>query len=106
MRKSRVLVAAAGLSLGLLTVWLRVGWLQIVQHAAYSERAELNQEQRVLLKPVRGNLLDRNERVLARDLITVSVSAAPREMANPRQTARDLAKILGLNPVKLVHAFD
>jgi penicillin-binding protein 2 len=70
MRRSRVLVAAAGLGLGLLTLWLRVGWLQIVRHDAFARRAELNHEQRVLLKPVRGSLVDRHGRALARDLVT------------------------------------
>ena len=45
---------------------------------SYAARADLLQEQRVLLKPVRGNLLDRRGRVLARDLVTYAVAAAPR----------------------------
>ena len=105
MRKSRVLVAAAGLFLGLAVVWLRVGWLQIVRHAYYTERADLNQEQRVLERPTRGNLLDREGQVLARDLMTYSVSGAPREMADPRATARALAGLLGEPPARLLRAF-
>lgn len=95
MRKSRVLVAAAGLFLGLALVWLRVGWLGVVQHGAYVQRAERNQEQRVLVKPVRGDLLDRNGRPLARDLLTYTVSAVPAEMSDPRAAARTLARLLG-----------
>jgi cell division protein FtsI/penicillin-binding protein 2 len=105
MRKSRVLVAAAGLLFGLLVVWLRVGWLQIVRHNYYAERADLNQEQRVLQRPTRGNLLDREGQVLARDLITYSVSGAPREMANPRATACALAALLQEPPARLLKAF-
>ena len=105
MRKSRVLVAAAGLLLGLVVVWVRVGWLQIVRHAHYTERADLNQEQRVLLRPARGNLLDRGGQVLARDLKTYSVSGAPREMANPRRTARALADLLDESPARLARLF-
>jgi cell division protein FtsI/penicillin-binding protein 2 len=105
MRKSRVLVAAAGLLLGLVLVWLRVGWLQVVRHAHYTERADLNQEQRVLLRPTRGNLLDRGGQVLARDLQTYSVSGAPREMADPGRTARGLATLLGEPPARLLKAF-
>src|SRR5262245_43617710 len=105
MRKSRVLVAAAGLLLGLLVVWLRVAWLQVARHAYYVQRADLNQEQRVLLRPVRGHLLDREGRVLARDLQTYSVSAAPREMEDPHRTARGLAALLGEPPRRLVKAF-
>jgi cell division protein FtsI (penicillin-binding protein 3) len=100
-----VLVAAAGLLLGLVVLWLRVAWLQVVQHAHYAERAELNQEQRVLVRPVRGELLDRRGRPLARDLLTCSVSAAPREMADPAAVARGLAALLHLDARRLAAGF-
>lgn len=88
-------MAAAGLFFCLGVLWLRVGWIQIVCHATYAERAAHNHVTRVLLPPVRGQLLDRYGRPLARDLITYSVSAAPREMKHPRRTARELAGMLG-----------
>jgi cell division protein FtsI/penicillin-binding protein 2 len=105
MRKSRVLVAAAGLLFGLLVVWARVAWLQVARHDYYAGRADLNQEQRVLLRPARGRLLDRHGRVLARDLLTYSVSAVPREMKNPRATARALAALLDEDPRRLERGF-
>jgi cell division protein FtsI/penicillin-binding protein 2 len=105
MRKSRVLMAAAGLFLGLAGLWIRVAWLQIVEHAHYEARAERNQEQRVLVPPVRGNLLDRHGKPLARDLLTCSISAAPREMTDPGHTARDLARVLDMDAQKLARAF-
>jgi len=98
-------VAAAGLLLGLVLLWLRVAWLQLVLHASFVERADRLQEQRVLLQPVRGNLLDRRGRVLARDLTTYSVSAAPREMSDPRGTARALARLLAIDARRLQRSF-
>ncbi len=106
MRKSRVLVAAAGLLLGLLALWLRAAWLQLACHGEYEARAERIQEQRVLLKPVRGDLLDRFGRPLARDLVTASISAAPGEMKAPRAAARELALLLGRDPRPLERAFE
>lgn len=105
MRKSRVLVAAAGLFLGLLVVWLRVGWLTIVQHHHFEERAERNQEQRVLQRAVRGDLLDREGRPLARDLRTCTVSAVPAEMTDRRACARALARVLDLQARTLEREF-
>jgi cell division protein FtsI/penicillin-binding protein 2 len=105
MRRSRVLVAAAGLSLGLVVLWLRVAWLQIVQHAYYAARAEMIQIQRVPVRPLRGVLLDRRGRPLARDLLTWSISAAPREMAEPAPVARGLAALLGLDAARLAREF-
>jgi len=98
-------VAAAGLLLGLVVLWMRVAWLQVVQHSYYAGRAELNQEQRVLVRPVRGELQDRRGRPLARDLLTCSVSAAPREMADPAVVARGLAALLHLDARRLAGEF-
>jgi len=98
-------VAAAGLLLGLVVLWLRVTWLQVVRHSYYAGRAELNQEQRVLVRPVRGELLDRRGRPLARDLLTCSVSAAPREMRDPAIVARGLAALLHLDARRLAGEF-
>jgi stage V sporulation protein D (sporulation-specific penicillin-binding protein) len=100
-----VLVAAAGLFIALLTLWVRVAWLQVVRHAYYSERAERNQEQRVLVNPVRGDLLDRYGRRLATDVVTYSLSAIPHEMADPARTAHDLAGLLKLEPRMLLREF-
>src|SRR5712692_6638532 len=105
MRRSRVLVAAAGLFLGLACLWLRVAWVQIGLHGFYVERAERNQEQRVLIRPQRGQLLDRHERPLARDLPTYSISAAPREMKDATDVARVLAKLLASDPRRLEREF-
>lgn len=98
-------MVAAGLLAGLVCLWLRIGWLQVVCHSDYERRAERIQEVRVLVPPVRGQLLDRWGRPLARDLLTYSISAAPREMKNPRATAGDLARVLGHDPVKLAREF-
>jgi len=98
-------VAAAGLFLGLVVLWLRVAWLQVVQHGRYEARAELIQEQRVLVRPMRGALLDRQGRPLARDLLTWSISAAPREMKDPAAVADGLAALLHRDSRRLRGAF-
>jgi cell division protein FtsI/penicillin-binding protein 2 len=105
MRKSRVLVAAAGLFLGLALVWLRVGWLAVVQHQEYEQRAERNQELRVLVPPIRGDLLDRHGRPLAQDLLTYSVAAVAAEMSDPAACAATLGRLLHRNPHVLEHQF-
>ena len=99
-------MAAAGLFVALVVIWLRILWLQVFAHSDYAARADRLQEQRVLLRPVRGQLLDRRGRILARDLVSYSISAAPREMKSPRHTARELARILDLDPQRLQRQFD
>ncbi len=98
-------MAAAGLSVGLLALWLRVGWLQIARHAYYLARADVIQILRVPVRPLRGELLDRRDRPLARDLLTWSVSAAPREMKDPAAVARGLAGLLRLDAARLAREF-
>src|SRR5439155_25883492 len=56
-------------------------------------------------RPGRGALLNRYERPLARDLVSYSISAAPREMAAPAAVARSLAGLLRGDPRRLEHAF-
>ena len=98
-------MAAAGLFLGLACLWARVAWLQIAVHGSFEARAERNQEQRVLIRPERGELRDRRGRPLARDLPTYSIAAAPREMKDARAVARQLASLTGLDPRRLERDF-
>src|SRR5258706_2283108 len=98
-------MAAAGLLLAFAGLALRVFWLQVPLHGLFEMRAERNQEQRVLQPPVRGDILDRNGRPLARDLLTCSISAAPREMDDAAGTARQLARTLGLQGPALLRRF-
>jgi len=100
-----VLLVAAGLLCALVALWLRVAWLQIVQHAEYVRRAAVIQIQRVPVRPLRGELLDRRGRPLARDLLTWSVSAAPREMEDLPAVARGLARVLGRDAARLGREF-
>ncbi len=98
-------MAAAGLFFALVVLWLRIGWLQVARHAYYADRAERNQEERVLIKPVRGDLLDRHGRRLASDVIAYSLAAVPHEMADADAVARDLAALLHLERRGLERAF-
>ena len=74
LRKSRVLVAAAGFLLAFLALWLRSAWLQLPMHAAFEARAQGNWGQIEVVPPERGKILDRHGRPLARDLLTPSGS--------------------------------
>ncbi len=97
LRKSRVLLAAAGLFLGLLCLWLRVGWLQIALHSKFLARAAENQQLRLKLVPKRGELLDRNGRVLAHDLVVSRVAVYRPQLKDLTRTAARLAPALGEN---------
>jgi cell division protein FtsI/penicillin-binding protein 2 len=95
MRKSRVLMAAAGLFLGLLCLWVRVGWLQLGLHGHFTARAAANQQLRLKLIPKRGELLDRHGRVLAHDLLVSRVAVYRPQLRDVPRVAARLAPILG-----------
>jgi len=101
MRKSRVLLTAAGLFLGLTCLWVRVAVLQTAMHAHYSARARENQQHHQKLLPRRGVLTDRRGRVLAHDLGVSQVAVYPPQLTDPMAAARVLAPITKETPVKL-----
>lgn len=101
LRKSRVLAVAAGLSLGLVCLWARVAWLQIPAHGHFVARAAETQQLRHKILPRRGELLDRNGKVLAHDLLISRVAVYRPQVVNVRATAAKLAPVLGENEAKL-----
>ncbi len=101
MRKSRVLLTAAGLLFGLTCLWVRVAVLQTAMHAHYSARARENQQHHQKLLPRRGVLSDRRGRVLAHDLGVSQVAVYPPQLADPMAAARVLAPVTKESPVKL-----
>ena len=106
MRKSRVLVAAAGFLLAFLALWLRSAWLQLPMHAALESRAQGNWGQKEVVPPERGKILDRLGRPLARDLLTCTVAVHTRYFDGAAATASALARALGLNGRELQHRFE
>lgn len=101
MRKSRVLLAAAGLFFGLTCLWVRVAVLQTAMHGHYSARARENQQHHRKILPRRGVITDRRGKVMAHDLGVSQVAIYPPQLENPMAAARVLAPIVQENPVKL-----
>jgi cell division protein FtsI/penicillin-binding protein 2 len=101
MRKSRVLLAAAGFLILLVGVWVRVAWLQVALHDHFVARAAENQLSRHKLVPRRGPLLDCNGRVLAHDLPVSRIAVIRSQLKDPAAAARALAPLLGLDAGEL-----
>ncbi len=102
MRKSRVLLAAAGLFFFLACLWVRVAWLQVALHEHFAARAAENQLQRHKLVPRRGELLDRSGRVMARDLPVSRVAVYRPQLGDLGKVAKALAPLLGRTPAALL----
>ena len=80
MRRIRMVVVLAGFALWALIIVGRLVWLQAIQHSAWQQRADRQQERTFAVAPQRGILYDRNLRELAMTVTVDSVYAVPAEM--------------------------
>jgi cell division protein FtsI (penicillin-binding protein 3) len=80
-------------------IGVRLGWLQIVRHGEFVDRAKQQQERGFEVAPHRGVLYDRNLRELAMTVLVDSVYAVPSELGDNRaDDAALLAKIVHVDP--------
>src|ERR671922_1520849 len=70
---SRALFVAAFIGFWMLVVCARLVFLQFSQHEGLANRARQQQQNAIETTPQRGELLDRQERQLARSVQTVSL---------------------------------
>jgi len=76
---------------------IRLFYLQLFEHARYTEIAKNNRNVVINLPPKRGLILDRNLEKLAMNVPKYSVYAVPRCMKDKAETAGCLAAILNKN---------
>lgn len=92
--KRRALAAAAVLGLWSAGIEARLVYLQIVQHDELVARAARQQLRTIAVPAKRGEILDRNGRVLAYSVDTDSVYAVPTEIGDPGRAAAALCAAL------------
>jgi cell division protein FtsI (penicillin-binding protein 3) len=95
--RRRVLVIASLLVFWMLAVAVRLVYLQTFEHDWLSERARRQQQGEIETSPLRGLVLDREGRELARSVDTESFFAVPYELGDIRQTSDRLAPLVGLD---------
>ena len=76
----------------------RLVHLQVLRHRFYSNRAERQVTGSRSIPVSRGEIRDRNNRVLAMNVEVNSLAINPRVVVDRRSTARKLAAHLGMNP--------
>src|SRR5687768_9005996 len=94
----RALFVAAFIGFWMLLVCFRLIHLQFTQHEGLANRARQQQQNSIETSPQRGELLDRQERQLARSIQTVSLFLDPDGLdeATLDRNAQQLAKSLGM----------
>lgn len=101
MRRLRIAVV-----LGIFAFWAalisgRLVWLQVIQHADWAHKAEMQQQRTFKVAPRRGILYDRDLHELAMTVVADSVYAVPSEIgsiANKERDAQELAKVVHTDP--------
>src|SRR5678815_4667249 len=99
----RALFVAAFIGFWMLVVCARLVYLQFSQYESLANRAHQQQQNAIETSPQRGELLDRQERQLARSVQTESLFVDPTDVtyAELECTAESLSAALGLNHADL-----
>jgi cell division protein FtsI (penicillin-binding protein 3) len=94
--RRRALVIISLLVFWMLVITTRLVYLQTFQHETLARRARLQQQDAVETSPMRGLVLDRQGRELARSVDTESFFAVPSEIKDEEKAAASLAPIVGV----------
>jgi cell division protein FtsI (penicillin-binding protein 3) len=104
--RGRVIVVAAVLCVGLVLMVAKAGRLQLGLGGDLKELAEQQYVRSLRFSAPRGNVYDRAGRPLAVSVPVWSISAAPRDIADPTVVAKTLAPLLKLDEAKLARKLE
>jgi cell division protein FtsI (penicillin-binding protein 3) len=98
-RRARVIVCV--LACWMLLIGIRLVYLQTAQHEWLSRRARSQQQDAIETSPLRGLVLDRQGRELARSVDTESFFIVPGEVSNTEELATRLATVIEVDKTTL-----
>ena len=94
----RVAIAAGVVLLAFATLVSRFAFLQVVQHDYYTTRAEDNRISLVPIPPNRGVIVDRNEKVMARNYTAFTLEITPAKVENLEATIEAVSSLVDIQP--------
>jgi cell division protein FtsI (penicillin-binding protein 3) len=94
MLRSRLMVAAAALVLWVIAIEVRLVVLQVMQHDQLVARADRQQTSTITTPAKRGEIYDRNGRLLAYSVDADTIYAVPTEISDSAKTAAALCNAL------------
>ncbi|HEX8494540.1 MAG TPA: penicillin-binding protein [Pyrinomonadaceae bacterium] len=97
----RALIVSLTLAAWMIAIGARLVYLQTVQHDWLRERARVQQQDALETSPLRGLVLDRQGRELARSISVESFFVVPGEIENIEETAARLAPVLRMETAAL-----
>mgnify|MGYP001408187019 CR=1 FL=1 len=99
VRKRLTIALLAGIFIFFI-IDLRLGYVQFILGDMLTERAQNSWSRNVPFQAERGEILDRNDVVLATNKSAPTVFVIPRQIENPAETAEKLASVLGMSVEK------
>jgi cell division protein FtsI (penicillin-binding protein 3) len=93
--RGRVLLVLCGMALWAAGIEARLVHLQIVQHEEMLARAQRQQKREIKLTPARGDIVDRQGRLLAYSVDGNALVADPQDIDNPPAVAAQICRALG-----------
>ncbi|RME69594.1 MAG: penicillin-binding protein 2 [Chloroflexi bacterium] len=94
------IISAAGLVL----MAQLVRW-QVLEHQRMQDLAEREHRDEQVIPPRRGEIYDRNGHLLAGDIVEYDLSASPKIVTAPQETAQKLSELLDMPRVELLRKF-
>ncbi len=94
----RLGVAGIAVLVGFALLLARFVWLQVLEHEAYSAKAEENRIAIVPVPPSRGLILDRNGEVLARNYLAYTLEIFPAQVRDLDATIEALSAYVEIQP--------
>ncbi|MCS7223566.1 MAG: penicillin-binding protein 2 [Armatimonadetes bacterium] len=96
--RRRLFFLAVILGLSVAAFLIRLVWLQILEGAVWSQKAQASFLRAVTIRAPRGTILDRKGRPLAISQPSFTVALLPAELASHSPDADELSKILQIEP--------
>ena len=104
--RRRIIGLSVGASVLFFLILCQLWYLQIVDTENLQERSENNRLRFVPIPAPRGDILDRNGKVLASIAPSFSVAVAPQDIKNQRQLVDKLARYLNLDREEIQRKWD
>jgi penicillin-binding protein 2 len=92
----RIGVAGAAVFIAFAVLLMRFAYLQVFQHSYYNTKAEDNRISIVPVTPNRGNIVDRNGAVLARNYSAYTLEIAPSKVRDMDAVIDELASVVDI----------
>lgn len=86
-----------------ISLFSRIFYLQVIQHALYVHLAQQNYEDFSWIKPIRGLIFDRNGVLLANNTPQINLVLIPNQVSNIKVLLDTLTKIISLNQKEVHH---